>query len=87
VFGRGLSGGKVAWNSTPLIVTVELRRHEQVIKARAIQESGTTLGARVKSYWPRKFLGVGEREGREEALGVTRSVASFSADLGGSRKY
>jgi len=31
--------------------------------------------------------GVDERGGREEACGVTRSVAASSADLGGSSKY
>ena len=31
--------------------------------------------------------GVDEREGSEEACGVTRSAVAFSADLGGSSKY
>ena len=35
----------------------------------------------------RKQQGVDKREGHEEALGVTRSAVSFSADLGGSSKY
>jgi len=33
------------------------------------------------------FQGVDKRDGCEEALGVTQSVAAISADLGGSSKY
>jgi len=37
--------------------------------------------------WRRTPEGVYEREGSEEASGVTRGAASFSADLGGRSKY
>src|SRR3954471_10304625 len=43
--------------------------------------------ARVGSLRARMLHGVDKRGGGEEALGVTRSAATSSADLGGSSKY